>query len=165
MAIELDGGVGIDSPMYTGDGAGLSGIGTVLQVVYGSIRSDVTTTAIDSWVGSGCLATITPTSTSSKILVLGNIVSQVSGSDNEKQQNHGIKRDSTLIFGQLVWDEIRVTGGGYLSVRVPITYLDSPNTTSEITYELQGSLRHGSALSMQYQSRHDSTIILMEIAQ
>jgi len=140
--------------------------GTVLQVVYGSTITQVTSTAIDTWVSSGCKASITPISTTSKILVIGNVVSQVLGSVAEKQQNHGIKRNGTLVFGNLLYDEIRINSSvnAVHGVRVPFNYVDSPNTTSSMEYDLLGSLRAGTMLYMQMSNRHASTITLMEIA-
>ena len=140
--------------------------GCVLQVIHASVNTQVTSTAIDTWVSSGCKATITPTSATSKILVIGNIVSQVLGSVTEKQQNHGVKRAGTLIFGALLYDEIRLQApsGTFLGVRVPINVLDSPNTTSAIEYDLVGSLRAGTTLYMHMSNRHASTLTLMEIA-
>ena len=144
--------------------------GSVLQVVYGSTSTGVVSTTTNTWVGSGCSATITPQFANSKILVVGNLVAQVRLNGGvDAQMNTGIKRDSTVIFGNINWDELRlytstVSNRAY-GARVPFNHLDSPSTTSAITYELQGALRQGTYLDMQMASRHASTITLMEIAQ
>jgi len=141
--------------------------GSVLQVVHGSTTTMVISTTQNSFVGSGCTATITPTSTSSKILIIGNLAincDQSSGSDN--QANTGIKRGSTVISGVIGYDELRSyiagTSANIHGSRVPCNFLDSPSTTSATTYELIGSLRLGSRINMQM-NLQPSTITLMEI--
>ena len=141
--------------------------GSVLQVVHGSTTTGVISTTQNSFVGSGCTATITPTSTSSKILIIGNLAincDQSSGSDN--QANTGIKRGSTVISGVIGYDELRSyiagTSANIHGSRVPCNFLDSPSTTSATTYELIGSLRLGSRINMQM-NLQPSTITLMEI--
>jgi hypothetical protein len=107
--------------------------GNILQVVYGETNTQVT---ISSNVESdtGLQATITPTSSSSKILVI------VDHSNSSKAGNvsSGIRmwlyRDSTLL-------RQAVHANGYTGVTgthifgINFRYYDSPATTSPITYK------------------------------
>jgi hypothetical protein len=142
------------------------GGGAVLQVVTATTSTQVTTSTQNSWVDSGLSASITPSSASSKILI---IVSQNIGIDGvsggDQQANLGIFRNTTLIFGQIAFDDLRVGSVTDFVFRVGISYLDSPATTSSVTYKTAGSLRQEAASSckMQYGS-NPSSIILLEIA-
>ncbi len=83
--------------------------GTVLQVVSAVSTTEVATSAVDTWVSSGLSASITPRSTSSRIMV---IASQNIGLDgtvgaSDVQFNLGIFRNSTLVFGQIGYDDTR----------------------------------------------------------
>jgi len=143
--------------------------GSVLQVVHGSGTTAVTSTTLNTFVGSGCTAAITPKFSNSKILVIGNLSINVAiDNDPDSQANTGIKRGSTIITGLIGYDEVRhqidlSSTSKALGIRVPSNFLDSPATTSATTYELIGSLRLGSRITMQ-QNSQPSTITLMEIA-
>lgn len=118
--------------------------GKVLQVVY-TETATVTTTTSGSYVDvTNLAATITPSSTSSKILVL--VEMQVSV-ERDNYPNCGAKllRGSTAIVTKT---DIFTSNQGSTSpngipkfvVSVPIMYLDSPATTSSTTYKMQISL-------------------------
>ncbi len=112
-------------------------IGKIGQVVYASTSTEVNTTST-SYSDTTLTGLITPTATSSKILIIINhngIRSQ--SNDNENAINIIIKRNSTEIsnFSKLAL----YTGtaldlfGGSLSMN----FLDSPSTTSQINYKTQ----------------------------
>jgi hypothetical protein len=140
--------------------------GSVLQVVTATTSTQVTTSTQNTWVDSGLSASITPSSVNSKILI---IVSQNIGIDGvssgDQQANLGIFRNTTLIFGQIGFDDLRIGSVVDFVFRVGISYLDSPATTSSVTYKTAGSLRQeaASGCKMQYGS-NPSSIILLEIA-
>lgn len=141
--------------------------GTVLQVVSATASTEVSTTAVDTWVSSGLSASITPRSTSSRIII---IASQNIGFDgtvgaNDAQFNLGIFRDSTLVFGKIGWDDNRANDVVDFVYRSGVSYLDTPATTSSVTYTTRGSCRSSGIgiLKMQYGGNF-SSIILMEIA-
>jgi hypothetical protein len=79
---------------------------------------------------------ITPSATSSKILILAHI-SRSSNNGNLK-----IKRDSTdICIGDAAGSRSRVSvnaaaGATYLAASAPLVFLDSPNTTSATTYKV-----------------------------
>ncbi len=147
--------------------------GSVLQVVNGGTSTAVITTATGTYIDTGITATITPKSTSSKIVVLINICGMWRASGNAWNRI-GIKilRDSTAIAGgsggdalAQHWDnnttENRAVGAMY-------TAYDSPNTTSATTYKVQfqvEALSAGAGASVQRQGNSgQSNIFLYEIA-
>jgi hypothetical protein len=142
--------------------------GSVLQVVSATTTTEVSTSTVDTWVSSGLTASITPRSTSSRILIIAsqNIGIDGTAAAQDQQFNLGIFRDSTLIFGRIGFDDTRFNDVVDATYRAGISFLDSPSTTSAITYSTRGSLRTPpttSTVRMQY-SNTPSSIVLMEIA-
>jgi hypothetical protein len=151
--------------------------GTVLQVVQATTSTPVTITGT-TYTDSGLTASITPTSATSKILVLVSQQAYVYTTEsNAVHAGTQLLRNSTVILAPYS-DEtgpleqyIEVIGSSqiYNSTRACINLLDSPATTSSVTYKTQGRLRtSGSGRALRYQSNGSpsgtSTIILMEIA-
>tara|TARA_R110000803_G_scaffold203106_1_gene268521 strand:+ start:24 stop:536 length:513 start_codon:yes stop_codon:yes gene_type:complete len=126
-----------------GNGLASSGLpaGSVLQVV-STTKTDVQSTTSTSFVDvTGMSASITPRSSSSKILVTVNVNV---GADNANFINLTILRGSTEIcIGDASSSRGRVTGMLYEyrnegNVRpISMQHLDSPNTTSATTYKVQ----------------------------
>jgi len=101
--------------------------GKVLQVVQTQLGSYIDTSSTS--VTNLFSASITPSSTSSKILILASINGRkLSGSNTSSYV--GIKRGSTQLRCSLEWIDAAVDT--YTSAT--ITYLDSPSTTSSTTY-------------------------------
>ena len=135
--------------------------GAVIQTVY---ANNTTTTAFTTtdYVDSGLTATITPSSTSNKILIIANI--------------GGVHKDTTS-GGGLTLALVRTTtvvivfsfAQGYQEVGVMYfgangcSYLDSPSSTSAITYKVQGKLFNASGTT-DINNGSYSSITLMEIA-
>jgi hypothetical protein len=130
---------------------------------------------------SGYTATITPRSTSSKILV----VAQVSSGHGTTDRSSApvLYRDGSIVAGAIGGTagsrSLATSGGGQASnstqITTPIIYLDSPGSTSALVYGvrlLNGSdasgvvtlNRSGSDADSSRQVRAISTIILMEVA-
>jgi len=153
------------------------GKGKILQVV----ETTKTDTFSSSTAGSftditGMSATITPSSTSSKILVLLNI-----NSDGGNNSHIRLVRGSTAIgIGDAASSRSRVSGGAARNstsannmANNGISFLDSPSSTSATTYKVQFYLwsseswylnRSDSDGNDGYGGRSASTITLMEIA-
>ena len=122
--------------------ASLIGGGKVLQVV-STTKTDTFTTTSSMVDITGLSVNITPSATSSKILIL----SAVNGSQ-EVGVTRGyliLKRDSTDIFiGTDLGSRFGGSGsfssvaGSIASATVSTCFLDSPSTTSQITYKWQG---------------------------
>ena len=171
--------VGTNGQVLTADSTAATGIkwatpagggGKVLQVVYGSTSTFASSTST-TYADTNLSATITPSSSSSKVLVLvtqqgcGRASSTAGGYMKAK-----LLRDSTDIL--LISDVFAFTGGS-VSIQnngntLAANYLDSPSTTSAVTYKTQyASASAGLEVTCQYyysaQANNKSTIILMEI--
>ena len=145
--------------------------GSVLQVVQASYSTRVDIASV-TYADTGLSAAITPTSASSKILI---IVAQQTRADRLNTAASTLvrlMRDSTAIFTPDQSDSgwtIEVTPSitrVILDATRSMVYLDSPATTSAVTYKTQGSTSkttNSGTASFQIQSS-TSTITLMEIA-
>jgi hypothetical protein len=140
----------------------LRGAFRVLQVVQGIASADVTN-ATSTYVDTGLSATITPSSTSSKILI---ITSQDVGKDTGSSGNRiqmGLSRGATNITfsGVLVAYTDTVC---FNIVTHSFSYLDSPATTSATTYKTQIKNPNNTASVKAQYGGGVSTITLMEIS-
>ena len=121
--------------------AGPAGIGSnVVQAV----KTDTFATNSATFTAvTGMSVAITPTSATSKILVIAQIV--VGGQNNNAVGSWKVTRGGTDIYiGDAASNRIRAIVGGFVSVNVgesvfshSIVYLDSPSTTSSTTYQLE----------------------------
>ncbi len=111
--------------------------GSVLQVVQ-TVKTDSFSTTSGTPVDiTGMSASITPTSASSKILVL----CQVSTGGDDRTPRVNLVRNSTTLMqpasdGSTIGSDARISQGRHL-VSGTIQFLDSPATTSATTYKLQ----------------------------
>jgi hypothetical protein len=149
------------------DGAAAGGGGKVLQVVYAEY-STATTIADTSYQDSGLTGTITPTSATSKILVMANLTTAPSRNGDGQNISVQMLRSSTSIkdFGRVQgFYSPNLTNGESFYGRVDLSYLDSPTTTSATTYKIQGkcSLTVNSGNVTFQPNSSVSTFILMEI--
>jgi len=135
--------------------------GSVLQVVTGT-TSTLVSNNTNVPVDTGLTATITPTSASSKILIL---VSQ-NGIEKSTTNTYALlrlMRNATQIQafeGQLCYTGTTATNSAASSTN----YLDSPATTSATTYKTQITSGNNTATVAAQTSSSISTITLMEIA-
>jgi hypothetical protein len=166
MALELNGTTGV-SLVQNGviTDANLPA-GSVLQVVNATYATAVTSST-DTFVDTGLTASITPSSASNKILVL---VSQNGLSKSSANSTNCIDinllRGSTNLLTPTAIGAILETNTTLLnSGAASIAYLDSPATTSSVTYKTQFRSRNNAAsVSVQASNISHSTITLMEIA-
>ena len=145
--------------------------GSVLQVVQNTTSTTASSTSSASYVDTTLTASITPTSATSKILVLIMQNIQVTNQGNPYATGMWqLLRDATAIFAPLLTDNGNVFaydyGGSGINVYrpTPITWLDSPNTTSSTTYKTQMKLGSNGGASMSANSGSAGSIILLEIA-
>ena len=151
--------------------------GKVLQVVQ-TVKTDTyTATGYTTWTDiTGMSASITPSATSSKILVFTNLQYSIQGYGGIR-----LMRDATAIgLGDAAGTRLQSTMGtkAYRTVADMASntsfYLDSPSTTSSTTYKLQANLLHDLAYFLYvnrswndddatYSSRPISTMTLIEI--
>jgi hypothetical protein len=142
MALVLDG----NGTMTVGNGditgitrgaieATAIGSGAVLQVVQTAYTStDTTTSVIPTMASTGCTATITPSSSSSRILAILSMATYHQGSS--QQMAGRIMRGSSAAFSGIAGDFYHPSGGG-VNGNINIQWLDSPATTSGVTYTAQ----------------------------
>ena len=137
--------------------------GSVLQVVQGTSTTQATTTS-GNWDSTGLTASITPTSSTSKVLIFvsGGMEGNAGGSANQKL-GFKIYRGASSI-------ESSSNGKVFYSVAdsyIPINFitLDSPATTSSTAYTLYfNRLAGNTTASFCRDSAETTNIILMEIA-
>jgi len=154
---------GNDTSTFGGaiDANNINVTGNILQVVsstYSVYVSNTTTTRVDT----GLTATITPSSTSSKILVL---VSQVIFKNPAASQGARVwlMRNSTdLVSHARVGLTDTATNGCWVGWGT--SYLDSPNTTSAITYKTQIANHNATGNVFANLDNDTSQITLLEIA-
>ena len=155
-------------------------VGSVLQVVSTTLTSSFTSTSSSYTDWTGLSATITPKFTTSKILV--QFTSATSGSQANMWNFVKIQRNGTdMVLGDVAGDATRCFSIGAFgnnsliaNIVIPLLgiYLDSPSTTSAVTYQAQvittngGTAYFGRTANVADANRGScpSTITVMEIA-
>jgi hypothetical protein len=136
-------------------------IGSVLQVVNASTNSAVINTSA-TYADTGLTATITPKFATSKILVLADLNGVGKTADTAVQVR--LLRNGT----QIVFLEDLATYTATSSTNevgsVSTNYLDSPATTSAVTYKMQFANRSATGNVNAQWNGGTSTITLLEIA-
>ena len=163
MSIVLDGTTGITTPALDSTAKFASAdmpVGSVLQVVQGSTTTQLSSSTT-TYVDSTLTATITPTSATSKILVIVTQCYYKAGT------NSGVKiklfRDATDL-GVLA-NNFGYTGTSIGNVgAAAFQTLDTPNTTSPVTYKTQFANSVAASTVQVQASDGFSNITLMEIA-
>ena len=142
------------------------GAGNVLQVVHANINNQ-TNTRSTSYVATSITASITPSSTSSKILIATKF--GITNTTTNKWCYVTVYRNNTTNLG---------SGGGGVDAlanyysssgfqwgEASILHLDSPNTTSSTTYTVYLKAEDGTAgFAYVGNTQGYSSIVLMEIA-
>jgi hypothetical protein len=178
MPVIIDGTAGITFPVTAGSASAVqASSGRVLQVLSTTITSFFSTTSTSFTDITGLSVSITPSSSTSKILVLVSGSSSSSGASAISQFN--LVRASTSIYiGDSRGSSTRSSSAlasvsADKATSIAINFLDSPSTTSATTYKLQilsenasfaacigGSSGSGGAFA----GSTPSTITVMEIA-
>jgi len=149
---------------------GLNITGSVLQVVSDTYSSGTRLLATTSttFVASGLSVSITPTSTSSKVLALVSSSGNNNDATNGDQLVYTLYRGSTDLGGvyqSAGFGQIRGTPSTAVRGSIHISILDSPATTSATTYELYArSVNSRTTIELAGISGTRHTITLMEIA-
>ena len=145
----------------SGTATGFGG-GKVLQVVFGSTTTEKVVSSA-TFVDTGLSAAITPSATSSKILVICE-VSSVGKATTNTYVELKLLRDTTDL---IVFTKEAGADAGTSTNKVGnsgCSYLDSPSSTSSITYKTQMNSGSGSTYGQTGGSGGVSTMTLMEIA-
>ena len=163
MPTIIDGSLGVTYPVTAGGTSAVqSSSSKVLQVVQNTYSTQVSTTS-SSFVDTGLSASITPTSSSSKILVFGTVAMR-RNSGSVWGAGLQIVRGSTSVFIPVSSNFWSNSGSTDLTSLVPYTYLDSPATTSSTTYKIQYNAQAGAPTVYAQIDGSPSVIVLMEIA-
>ena len=143
--------------------------GAVVQTVQQPYTSTVAITST-SYTATGLSSSITPTSSSSKILVLVNLSAEMyqNGAAGGKFYLQ-ILRGSTEVAFRRSDSYAGTASNNYYSFSIhgTMAYLDTPSTTSAVTYSVNGKLsstQNNTNLRLQ-DAGSMSTLTLMEIAQ
>jgi hypothetical protein len=122
-----------------------AGGGKVLQVVQGTTNTSVTINSTSD-TETGLTVSITPSSATSKILILSDLSIRVYRANTQAGATTRLYRDATVIVnggnGQDNAPKVSATTTGnvvtdmVISIRQGILYLDSPATTSATTYKV-----------------------------
>ena len=173
MPLVLDGNGDITGLVAGALPSTVIGAGSVLQVVQATTSTQVSVTT-GGHTDTTLTATITPSSSSSKILVLVSQAFNTSVSSGSQYGGIRLLRGATVILYPAEYSGVPTdfgvaTYGNAVYNRGSINYLDSPATTSATTYKTQGRpYVTTSSGTMVFQPSADqnptSTIILMEIA-
>jgi hypothetical protein len=149
------------------------GGGKILQVVQAT-KTDTASVTGQSFT-SVFSGSITPSSASSKVLVI--VMLSVGGASANGAYIRLMRNSSTTILGDAAGSRVQCTTMNYTNVAtgfmgVPIAYLDSPATTSAVTYDVEfASLstgivylnRSSTDSNTSAFSRGASTLIMMEV--
>ena len=135
--------------------------GSVLQVVNG-IYNGTSSSSSSTYSDTGVTVTITPKFATSKILV-ETFVSIWKNATNAQGSWQVVKNGSSLILFEAGAPYTGTTAGNDVGA-AGTTYLDSPATTSALTYKVQQKLLSGSGLIGINDNSGYSTITVMEIA-
>jgi hypothetical protein len=165
--------------------SGIPNRGKILQVVQ-TIKSDTfttSTTGSNTWVSiTGLSASITPTSTSNKILLICDVQGAGAATVNTLCAFRFTRNGSTVSaslgdartnFFQASVNNLRSAGDTNGSFRFFFNYLDSPASTSAQTYQLQGQSESSgfhinrtelNSASNNFSATAISSITLLEVA-
>jgi hypothetical protein len=151
-------------------------VGTVLQVVQSVYTTRYTTTSTGSWIAPGMTGSITPSSTSSKILVSVNVVIGNSGGGSTNGATIRLTRNSSAV-SYLNRTSAGAPAGTYQSYNgfnsgtMHLEYLDSPSSVSSVTYGVEAWWEAGTNYGTFNTDRDNNsgaqgnaTVTMMEIA-
>ena len=163
MALVLDGSLGVTFPVTAGSASAVqASSGRVLQVVQGTTTTAVSRSTSGA-VDTNLTATITPSSSANKVLIIFHQNGVRKQSTNTYMEFNLLRGASSLAYfayaqGYTGIDNIVQSG------TVSACYLDSPATTSATTYKTQFNNVVGSGTCSVQVNSDVSTITLMEIA-
>jgi len=138
--------------------------GSVLQVVQATTSTQVTSSII-TMVDTTLSASITPTSATSKILVMftQNGCQKTAGS-SQNAVLINLVRNSTTIYNDAIYASGYTNSALLVQLTSSLSYLDSPATTSATTYKTQFANNTAAASAIVQADSRTSVMLLLEIA-
>jgi len=169
--------------IYPRDGlpVGASG-GGIIQVVQ-TIKSDSSAVTGPTFADSGLSVTITPQSSSNKILIIADM--NIGSSTSYDSKLRLVRNSTDIYLGDADGTRPRVTRvvnthppssyGIYHNVPAQIVFLDSPATTSSVTYKIQMAAytshtvylnrsHQNQQVAGEYDGKPSSSIMAMEVS-
>ena len=147
-------------PVANGGSGRTAVTGNVLQVIRASTATITTTSSISMVDITDLTVNITPSATSSKVYVIMNVMGMASSASALSGVSLRIYRDSD-ISGEVM--NIGYGSTNALNDCATLTALESPSSTSELTYK--GQCRNREAVNVRVNNSSDtSSITVMEIA-
>ena len=147
-------------------GAKTSGFGKIGQVVQGTILSSEFETTSSSFVDTGLSVSITPTTTSSKVLISATCSALAIATTSTNGRCIGKIYRNTTAIGTDGFELAKIRqDGSYnqeVGVAASIQLLDTPSTTSAISYKLYIQKEAGSAVRIA-DAGYDAVMQAMEI--
>lgn len=123
--------------------------GNIIQVVSGTLATSATSSAT-TFTSIGLTASITPSSTSSKILALASVACSVNGADAGRRGHLSIFRSTTNLSSPTSsgsrsagFGAPRNANPNSEMLNVAPSFLDSPASTSSLTYSVQIRVESG----------------------
>jgi hypothetical protein len=117
-----------------GSGVTTSGIGKVLQVVTATDSTTRSTTSASFVTASNTLSVnITPSSASNKIFIIVNAGGYINATG---EANYTIYKESTNLGGSDGMTVMYNETAAQINSSIAMSYLDSPSSTSELTYQV-----------------------------
>tara|TARA_R100000742_G_C4242340_1_gene61822 strand:- start:234 stop:800 length:567 start_codon:yes stop_codon:yes gene_type:complete len=147
------------------------GTGAILQVVESGFSGEFQTASTSFTDVTNAIINITPTSSSSKVLLFVNLDSDYVAETNALRVIYTkLFRDSTAIYKQ-AWYQGHGTssnGWGYYATPIDMLQLDSPSTTSQVTYKVQAKIDSSSNGALfrvnMVTGQCNSSLVAMEVA-
>lgn len=161
-------GVGTNGQVLTADSTASTGLkwatpasgGKVLQVVQATYTTS-TTNATTTFANTGLSATITPSSTSSRILVMAYHPIRKTNTNAQNAVRIKLQRGTTDIHQSA--DNLQTSAAAEASGSHQLSYVDSPATTSATTYRTQFSNAVNATDAIVQVDNRTAVMILMEI--
>ncbi|WP_395652469.1 hypothetical protein [Brevundimonas sp.] len=175
MAVTINGSAGITYPVVAGASSALqASAGKVLQVLQ-SVKTDTSSFAIGATGDiSGLSVSITPTSSTSKVLVTFCVQGSTAhdGILNLYRDATAIGQGDAAGVRRRCIAEFPQTATSGSTATAAVSFLDSPATTSSVTYKIQAVMdgaagyinRSQTDADFVYDPRLSSSITVMEIA-
>lgn len=141
--------------------------GKILQVVAATHSTEVVTSS-ESYVDTGLAASITPSAASSKVLaiIFDNVGTYNANSDTVTAGGFiSIVRNSTTIIDRYFCLSHGATAiNKYLVVPLSLAFLDSPNSTSAVTYKTQIKATSVYVTAQSQYTNKTAVMFLLEVA-
>ena len=147
-----------DDAVTAAKATGFGKIGQVLQVTTKTETATNSTSFVDC---TNMSLNITPSATSSKILAIANVAGLICAANDTDAVSLRILRDSTEV--SILVNVLFRTNDDEILACVPITALDSPSSTSQLTYKIQVRNRQSNNVSMNGAGDSDTSLTLIEV--